>query len=561
MEKRFVLTSGTGEEKADFRFGLLLNGNTIEAWQAETIRLLKEDGHQLVFVGINATCQKKGSLTDKLINYPYSRLLFRIWNRFIFKPSAKNPTNVTSLIAGASVIPLNTTVKGSSTYFSDTDVSMVKSFAMDFILRFGFNIIRGSILDAAKFGIWSFHHDDEMKYRGGPPGFWEFMKKEADNGVILQRLTNQLDKGILLQKNWYPVIYHAYTAHLNQLYNESTKLPLQYCRQLQSGEVTETQSATKAKIYHPPGNLKMLHYAFLAVYRRISFHLKDLLRQEDWHIGYEDFHDNPDCLSNDIFQKINRSSRTTYLADPFIISHKGETYFFAEEFDYKKGKGKLVVAKKSEDFMEFYTILEDNHHYSFPFVFENEGNLFVIPECFESGEVKIYQFDTVSLKLSFVQTLLKGYAAVDPIVFRRDGRWWLLFTLKSMPSVHLYVFYAESLFGEYKPHFNNPVKSDIRTARNAGAAFVKGSKLFRPAQDCSAHYGRAVNICEITALSENSFSEVISKRIEPIKRSGYSTGLHTYNFSESICVVDGKRYISTWYGFLHSLKKKISRRK
>lgn len=561
MEKRFVLTSGPVEEKAVFRFGLLLNGNTLEAWQAETIRLLIAEGHHLVFVGLNARGKKNESLTGKLMNYPYDRLLFRLWNRFIFKPSAKSPTNVNSLIAGASVIPLYATVKGSSTFFSDADVSKVKSFKMDFILRFGFNIVRGSILDAAKFGIWSFHHDDEMKYRGGPPGFWEFMKKEADNGVILQRLTNQLDKGIILQKNWYPVIYHSYTAHLNQLYNESTKLPLQYCRQLQSGKVIETPSTTNAMIYHPPRNLKMVQYAFLSVFRRIGFHLKDIFRQEDWHIGFEEFHDDPDYMSYDLFQKISRRSRTTYLADPFIISHRGETYLFAEEFDYKNGKGKLVVAKKSEGYAQFYTALEDKHHYSFPFVIENEGNLYVVPECFESGEVKIFKFDTISLKLDFVQTLLKGFAAVDPILFSRDGRWWLLFTLKSMPSVHLYVFYAESLFGEYKPHLNNPVKSDIRSARNAGASFTKDSKLFRPAQDCSVHYGRAVNICEITELSESCFSEIISKRIEPIKQSGYSKGLHTYNVSKNVCVVDGKRYISTCYGFLHSLKKKIYERK
>ena len=55
--------------------------------------------------------------------------------------------------------------------FLEEDIEKIKSKNLDFIIRFGFGILKGEILNAARWGIWSFHHGDEQKFRGGPPGF------------------------------------------------------------------------------------------------------------------------------------------------------------------------------------------------------------------------------------------------------------------------------------------------------------------------------------------------------------------------------------------------------
>jgi len=85
-------------------------------------------------------------------------------------------------------------------YFNAEDVATINKKDLDFILRFGFNIIRGEILNAARYGVWSFHHDDERKYRGSPPGFWELYYRDPVTGSILQRLTDRLDGGIVLKR-------------------------------------------------------------------------------------------------------------------------------------------------------------------------------------------------------------------------------------------------------------------------------------------------------------------------------------------------------------------------
>ncbi|CAN0466862.1 unnamed protein product, partial [Scytosiphon promiscuus] len=63
--------------------------------------------------------------------------------------------------------------KGFLDIFSRADAEKIRSYDLDIVLRHEFNIIRGDILNSAKYGIWSFHHADNAINRGGPPAFWE----------------------------------------------------------------------------------------------------------------------------------------------------------------------------------------------------------------------------------------------------------------------------------------------------------------------------------------------------------------------------------------------------
>jgi len=52
------------------------------------------------------------------------------------------------------------------------DLQAIRARDLDFVLRFAFGIIRGPVLESARYGVWSFHHGDPEKYRGGPYCFW-----------------------------------------------------------------------------------------------------------------------------------------------------------------------------------------------------------------------------------------------------------------------------------------------------------------------------------------------------------------------------------------------------
>ena len=204
----------------------------------------------------------------------------------MFRPKSKAAVDISTKAKDIEQLLCRTTNKGVSTIFIEEDIAEIKSKKLDFLLRFGFNIIRGDILQAAKYGVWSFHHDDEQQIRGEPPGFWEFMQRHEYNGVILQQLNEKLDKGLILKRHFYKVITHSYAAHLDQLYFESSRMPLQHCQELAANKDFKAEvSQSKAPIKHPPGNLQMTKYLLKSVSRRIGFHLHDLFRQEDWNIG------------------------------------------------------------------------------------------------------------------------------------------------------------------------------------------------------------------------------------------------------------------------------------
>ncbi|MBU1011133.1 MAG: hypothetical protein KKD74_13440 [Bacteroidetes bacterium] len=555
------MTAAQTAGPAPLRFGVLCNSLVLEQWQTETIALLTEAGHRLELVVVNAETVPPEPLLKKLFTYRYNRLIFNLWNRFVFRPEVKKTCSFEQLTANAVTMKCIPVKKGIANYFAAEDLTKMREKRLDFMLRFGFNIIRGEILQTTTYGIWSFHHDDEEVVRGGPPGFWEVFKPMVANGVILQQLTDSLDKGVVLRQGYYKTIRHSYTAHLNQLYNESRHYPLQVCRDIQLGCLNPVLSESKAKIFHPPGNLTMIWFYLMMGFRRVFFHLNDLFRHEDWNIGVI-FHsreaviDNPD-ESTQCIKWLRKSSHSSYLADPFIYKDERQNLLFFEHYDYRKGKGEIQVADENIGFEHYRPSLETKAHLSFPYLIPFEGQLYCIPESFESDNISLYRYDPVTYTLHFECILLQHVRAVDPVLFQHDGRWWLMFTTKDLPSVNLYAMYAERLTGPFFAHNNNPIKSDIRSARPAGQLFYHHGKLIRPAQDCAKDYGVAVVLNEIQALDPDRFVETNFQRITPIQKSKYNKGLHTFNGNEDYTVIDGKRFVFSLAGFNAKLREKL----
>lgn len=552
-------------DSSRFRFGIMLNSTLVEQWQARAIELLLQEGHLAVVLVLPNNETQQLPFWKRLSRYPWRRLLFRIWHRYYFKPEAKKPFDLRAFCTDADCLYLDVTSRKGANYIADNQVVELENYQLDFILRFGFNILRGSVLQAARYGIWSFHHDDERVIRGGPPGFWEVYHGMLTNGIILQQLTNELDKGLIISRYNLNVVRHSYKEHLNRLYFESAQMPAQHCRKLHAQPYFKPEASTsKAEIFHPPSNLKMLAFWIKMLYRRVTFHLNDLFRQEDWHIGFV-----PVSLQNFALdaekhlaglQWVSRKSKTAYLADPFVFESQHGTQVLAEYFDYRNGKGTIVMLQPHTSHPEYHTVLQGQNHFSFPGLFQWEGVTYCLPESFESGKISLFRWEEDAGKFLNEIVLLENVAAVDPVLFRHGQFWWLLFTERRLPSVHLYAYYADHPFGTFQPHTLNPVKSDISTSRNAGYPLIINDMTIRPAQDCSGHYGRAVNLQRIERLDPHHFEETHWKRIEPLQDSPYSFGLHSINGNKNMTVVDAKRYSFSWAGFCHQLKLKTTKR-
>ena len=550
------------------RFGILCNGHSLQQWQLETVQILLYEGHTLELLIINAYNPQKISFPGKLGNYPYSKLFVRFWMRYLLKQEAKKEVSIDSLASEFNEIDCVTTKKGYSEYFSAADISYIRSFNLDFILRFGFSIIKGEILQAAKHGIWSYHHDDDKKYRGVPTGFWEILFNDPVNAAVLQRLTDELDAGIILRKAYFSTIKHSWQANLDNLLKSTTEWPSQVCRDIGNGVFTPVEDDRPTeKIYKLPGNLKMFQFALKLAANKFRFHFRDLCITEKWNIGII-----PQSIERILKPGLTEipepvwlplsSSRSIYHADGTGFISNTKLWILCEEYDYRKGVGHLTsfllesdlhhVAKKT-------TALQKPYHLAFPFVFEYKGKHFCIPENAEGGNIDLYEVEENSGRLLFVQTLIPGLKAIDPVLFFKDQNWWLFFTDTLSTNERLHIWYAEDLLGPYKPHANNPVKTDVRSSRPAGRLFYYGEILLRPVQDSSMRSGRRIILNQVVKLNPLEFVETQYAALNPAQDSKFGLGMHTFNVSDNLIVVDGKREIFIWQALLKKLKLKMNK--
>ena len=164
--------------KKKLRVGLLLDSFYVDAWQYRMIEQVINQGcSNIVLAVINAKSKSKKTIiselrkkSHKIIYFLYSR-----FDRLFFKqsPDAFAKKNLKELISDVSVINVVPEQKKFADYINETDLKTIKESEVDILVRIGFRILKGEILTIARYGVWSYHHGDNKKNRGGPPGFWE----------------------------------------------------------------------------------------------------------------------------------------------------------------------------------------------------------------------------------------------------------------------------------------------------------------------------------------------------------------------------------------------------
>lgn len=551
-------------EHKKLRFAIMLQGEFIKKWQYDVIvKLIESNLAVPVLLIFNGNTDQARNLKQRML----SKLFWKIYEKVYLRKGPLKNVPFPEILKSVDSISCKTEKKGKfSEYFIDNDIIRIQSFQPDLILRFGFSIIRGKILHAAPFGIWSFHHSDEQTIRGGPAGFWEVYLRHRLHGAILQRLTESLDGGIILKKRFYKTVLHDCSFNLFHVLDSSADMPLQVCKDILNGEAfyfNNPPAETKATVYTFPENSKMLLFAIKQIISRIRFNLNDLFRYEKWAVGLirtdqEIFIENISLHENAAIFKFK--SADTYPADPFALqTDKGLRIFF-EKYDYKKQNACIssVMYEETKGFFNEKPVISDNSHRSFPFIFENGGKIYLIPEQIETGRTDLYEWDETQESLQYINTLLNEPLA-DPVLYYYNNVWWL-FGSKPGKNINntLDLYFSHTFSGEFKPHPQNSIVCNPTGARMAGNLVSKNGKLFRPGQDSHIYYGQRICMFEIIQMTETSYTERFSRYIRPHKNSNLRKGIHTLNICPPYIIFDGKQNVFSVHGFLHRFKRKIT---
>lgn len=227
-----------------------------------------------------------------------------------------------------------------------------------------------------------------------------------------------------------------------------------------------------------------------------------------------------------------------FYADPMLFKHNGINYIFFENYDYRKGIIEFVTVDEHLQVSHPELALELNVHLSFPFVFEEKGAIYMIPESYKLGEIALYEARNFPYQWEKKKVLLSGQDYGDSILFQHGGYYWIFTCVQ---GELLRIFYADDLFSEFHPH---PINQQNHLGRNAGRAFTIDNRLIRPVMDCRKTYGGAMTLNEIKVLTPTHFEEEVIDRIEPDWAPDLN-GTHTFNFNEDLVVYDGKRIISS----------------
>jgi hypothetical protein len=528
------------------RFGLLLDSFRVPAWQADCIRLLVDSGVAVPsLVVVSSAGARRRPARDVLPHVLYYAARATIW-----RSPATVSTDITDLLSGVPSRLVKPRADGGAwQVFDEVDVAAIRDADLDFMLRFGFNLLRGDLLDAARHGVWSFHHGDERRYRGRPAAFWELHDGATEIGVVLQRLTERLDAGVILRRGVFAVDPWSYLHTLERAYRGAVDFPLQVSRDLALGNALESQpSATKAPVRRLPGHwavLRTLARTAVSAIRRAGYGAFVLKR---WSIGRCE--GNPRRLLDGDVEGVRwlaGSRRTKFLADPVAVPGTEGRIILCESLDYAVGRGRIVRLDVQSDghrqhVAAIQTLIDEpSTHMSYPSLVRLPGGeLLCTPEASSTESVVAFRLSSDARRVSERTTLLEGIAAVDPTIFRFGGRWWLACTEDGATAgSHLWLYHAGSPLGPWSAHARNPVKIDVRGARPAGSPIQIGDYLYRPAQDCSSGYGRAVTLHRILALTTTEFEEELVATLRPDPGGPNPDGLHTISVDGEAIVVDG----------------------
>lgn len=405
----------------------------------------------------------------------------------------------------------------------------VREHRCDVVIKAGMGLVENPEASGAPLGMLSYHHGDPSCYRGRPAGFWEMMNGESTMGMMVQRLNDKLDAGVVLAFGRTKVYPHSYGLTLSQVRRSSSALLLKAIRAAQAQTTVEVP--TKGKNFRLPSNSQVcvfLASLWLAKLRRIYY---GAFMQKEWHVG-----------TGPAVKQMDGESR---LSEPMAVPTPKGYVFLADCFWSQDGHIYAEALKASRGVAEIIKVRPGCHevvsnqpdqHWSYPFSFLHAGTEYLLPEVAQWSPPFMLSIQDGAAERIYLKGL-EGLRLVDPTLFQHEGHWYLFAGEAPLANQQLNLWVSASgPAGPYDLHPFSPIVVDTTCARMAGAIIHESGRLVRLGQDFSDGYGSAIATCEITQLTPSVYHE---RKIGRISMAS-AKGPHTY-------VVRDEKALFDWY--------------
>lgn len=255
-----------------------------------------------------------------------------------------------------------------------------------------------------------------------------------------------------------------------------------------------------------------------------------------------------------------------FIADPFMLPGSDRWHLFFEVCNYARDPDAGIGHATSRDGLEWSydrIVVHTGEHLSFPYVFEWEGDRYMIPE--EGGDdgttIRIYKGDPFPIDWTPCATPVSAdHRTDDTVVFRQHGRWWLAVGDSDLEGFRIY--HSDELEADsWTPHEDNPIVSGRTTAfRPGGRPVVHDDGVLLFFQDGERVYGHRVRAYTITELGPNTYADEEHPASPVLEGTGAHVGWNSgrmhhidpwYVDGRWFCAVDGNITHSTVFTGRH----------
>lgn len=479
--------------------------------------------------------------------------LYERWDaaRVASAASLLAPMEVGSMLEGIPQLRIQPIGGENALLLPPAAVAKLRALRLDVAIRLGFEGLAGDALQLARCGIWSYRYGDGDGFAGAPH-FRELAEGNPLSAVSLElegapdgarrvlcrgfAPTVLQESGLSLARNRVkPQLLGASfaVAKLKELHEQGFDAMLRRAQEPEPrGRARGVPSALQVATFLGPrlaGKARLR----LEPPRQTVWRLAVRVGAEPRFAPDGEFH-------LDGFRWIEAPPGRSR-ADPCLVEHRGQVYCFFEDIDLATRRGRISCATvdSSGGFRDVTPVLELPYHLSYPLVFEEAGEWFMVPESRKNGTVDLFRAAEFPVRWEKVRTLFEA-RGVDTTVLRHQGRYYFFVTVREPPgaSEQLLLFHADDLGGTLRFHSSNPISVDARNCRSAGAIFMNEGRWIRPTQDSSVTYGYRIEFHEITSLTESECRERIVATASP---PAGMEGVHTYARCGAIEIIDGKR--------------------
>lgn len=431
--------------------------------------------------------------------------------------------------------------------YNEEDIKNIQELDLDIILRGNVSgVYHGKILTSSKKGIISFHHEDGRRNPGVPLGFWEIYCKKPSTEFSIKILSEKLDDEDVLfhgeaktkpiytlnQECLYEISY-SYMKYILINFAKTGSLP---------GRLSK-KSFSPQQLTIPKLVISLSYLAYLCSGFFFNIIIKKIIKNhhQRWSVAFTRTNWTTANLSK---ATIIKNPKGRFFADPFVKTVDDQTVVFVEDYHYSTKQGTISAIKIQNDgtYEIVPDIIKEQFHLSFPYIFEYQNQLYMVPESSLSNSIRLYKCTQFPDKWEYQHDIMQNVNAVDSMIFKHNDQWWLMSNINlsnKSNNLELFAFMSDSpLSRQWQPHRRNPICFSNEFGRNGGLLRDNKNNNFRVRQKNGfIHYGMAFTIAKINILDLENYYEDFHCEIQPNFFPNLS-GTHHMHCDEEITVFD-----------------------